>query len=133
MVELDEAGGATFHAVVQIDHERPGAIASNAGDAVVLVRAGREVVMVTPELLAHIVALGRDAFGIRHADSQGLADLLVDRERGRRFQMAEFGGRAGSHGSVAIAIPELRGTQVMTDERSELRAFAVTEKILERV
>ena len=52
VIELGEARAAAFHALVQVHHEAPGAVAAGAAEAQEFTRAGFEVVPVRLELLA---------------------------------------------------------------------------------
>src|SRR5690349_16014429 len=56
-IDLREARRATFHVLVQVHHERPGAVSPNAAGAAVHVGIFGEVVAVRLEVSAHVVAL----------------------------------------------------------------------------
>src|ERR1043165_1889075 len=63
-IDLREARRATFHVLVQVHHERPGAVSPNAAGTAVHVGIFGEVVAVRLEVSAHVVALRLDALGI---------------------------------------------------------------------
>src|SRR5688572_33398354 len=68
VVDPRETRGAAFEVIIEVDHESPGAVAAHAREALVVVRAGLEGVPVRLELLAQVIALRLDAFGIFGAD-----------------------------------------------------------------
>src|SRR5688572_2364962 len=87
MADLGEARAAAFHAFVEIHHEAPGAVAARAAVAQVFAGTGLEPVPVRLELLADVVALRLDTFGIFRANAQCLADLLIDAHCHRTAQV----------------------------------------------
>ena len=96
-------------------------------------RAGLEVVPVRLELLADVVALRLDAFGVCRADAERLADLVVDADCHRALQVRQVGGLAGAEILVAVVVRDRRRPQVMADQRHQFFAFLAAEEIFQRV
>ena len=115
---------AAVHAFVQIDHERPGAIAARTARRSGTRRAGGEVIRVRLELLAHLVALRLDALGVFRADADRLAIFSSLLHRDRTPQLAQVGRLAGAKCLVVWSgKDQRRRAQVVVDERDEAVAF----------
>ena len=124
VVELGEARAAAFHALVQIHHEGPGAIAAHARVAQVLVGAGLEAVPVRFELLADVVALRLDALGVFGADAERPADLVVDAAaRDRTLEVRQVRGLAGAE--ILVAVVDRTASTAAGGGRSARPAFRI--------
>src|SRR5688572_13387693 len=133
VIELGESRAAAFHALVEIDHEGPGAVAACAGEAQEFLAAGFEIIPVRLELLADVVTLRLDALRVFGADAQGLAYLFVDADGHRALQVRKVRGLAGAVITVAVVEGDVRGPEVMGDEGGEPLTFLAAQEVVEDV
>src|SRR5919198_3013479 len=100
--DVDERGLAAFLDVVEINHERPGAL-SERRRRVALELIRFEVVRVRLEFLRDLVVLPLAWLGERRIDAHRAADLLVERAY-RRLAADEIAGAARAERGVRAAV-----------------------------
>ena len=133
VVDLGEARGAALHALVEIHHEGPGAIAAHTGVTFIGVGTGFEIIPVRLELLAGLVVLNLYAFRVRGVDTERPADALIDGIDEAAAQVPQERGSAGAKLPVVSVVRQCGGAEPRLDQRDELRALRRRHELIQRV
>src|SRR5262249_61156151 len=119
MVDEKNPRPPATHAFIQINHERPRAVATMPAKPGVFRRARLEEIRVCLELLAHLVTLRLNSFRVCQSNADCLRDLLIDAECNGAAQQRQIAGLAGAKQFI-VAFDGYGGrAQVMIDERDE--------------
>ena len=121
---LVDSGGQV---IVQIDHERPGALPRDRTVFIPVRSAAIEIVAMRLEFLPDVVALALKRFAIRRIDAVERGEFVLERTHAG-FAGVEVTGFAGPEIPVFAGIGERRGSAVLFDQADQLGAqVAVNE------
>ena len=114
LADFGEASRAAGGRFVQIDHQRPGAVARDRTIGRIVRALWVEIIGMGLELLAHIIALALDWFAIRRGDPREGIEARVD-GGDERVAMIKVAGFTGAEIAIAIGVRDGRGAALGVD------------------